>query len=68
MNIEYVPSLEVFPTISHRCFEDADLDQVYQDIKDYAAENDVILSDKPFIMLQLIILMVKSMKFMLKLM
>ena len=48
LNIEYFPSLEVFPTISHRCFEDADLDQVYQDIKDYAAENDVILSDKPF--------------------
>ncbi|MHD0383746.1 DUF5085 family protein [Staphylococcus simulans] len=48
LNINYVPSLEVFPTISHKCFDDEDFEQIYEEIKVFALENDIILKDQNF--------------------
>lgn len=48
LNINYVPSLEVFPTISHKCFDDEDFEQIYEGIKVFALENDIILKDQNF--------------------
>ncbi|MFO6335595.1 hypothetical protein ACLBVB_37485, partial [Pseudomonas aeruginosa] len=32
LNIKYQPTLEVYPTISHKCFDEDDLEVVYEDI------------------------------------
>lgn len=48
LNIKYVPSLEVFPTISHKCFDDADFEQIYEEIKVFALDNDIVLKDQNF--------------------
>ena len=48
LNIKYVPSLEVFPTLSHKCFDDEDFEQIYEEIKVFALENDIILKDQNF--------------------
>ncbi|AVO03093.1 DUF5085 domain-containing protein [Staphylococcus simulans] len=48
LNIKYVPSLEVFPTISHKCFDDEDFEQIYEEIKVFALENDIILKNQNF--------------------
>lgn len=48
LNIKYVPTLEIFPTISHKCFDDEDFEEVYKGIKNHALEHELTLSDKPF--------------------
>lgn len=48
LNIKYEPLLELLPTISHKCFDDDDFDQVYEDIKQHALDKELTLSDKPF--------------------
>ncbi|MFW3590182.1 DUF5085 family protein [Staphylococcus caprae] len=48
LNIEFLSSLEVLPTISHKCFDDDDFEQVYLEIQRYAQENNVVLMDKPY--------------------
>lgn len=51
LNIKYVSSLEVFPTISHKCFDDADFEQIYEEIKMFALDkvfaldNDIVLGE-----------------------
>ncbi|SUM27545.1 DUF5085 family protein [Staphylococcus epidermidis] len=48
LNIKYQPTLEVYPTISHKCFDEDDFEVVYEGIQTFASENDITLSDKPF--------------------
>lgn len=48
LNIKYQPTLEIYPTISHKCFDEEDFEAMYEDIQIFAFENDITLSDKPF--------------------
>ncbi|MGV3129730.1 DUF5085 family protein [Staphylococcus simulans] len=48
LNIKYVPSLEVFPTISHKCFDDEDFEEIYEAMKQFALENEIVLKDQNF--------------------
>lgn len=47
-NIEFLQSIELFPTISHKCFEKEEFDEVYQKIRNFSMENNIILKEQPF--------------------
>lgn len=47
-NIEFLQSMELFPTISHKCFEEEEFEEVYQKIKNFAMENNIILKEQTF--------------------
>lgn len=48
LGIEYQPLLEVYPTLSHKCLEDENIELVYQSIEEYALTNDIQLTERDY--------------------
>ncbi|WP_323703693.1 DUF5085 family protein [Mammaliicoccus sp. Dog046] len=48
LNIEYIDMLEVGPTLSEKCFEEEEFEQVYKQIEVAAHENGIAIVDKPY--------------------
>ncbi|MDK7115192.1 DUF5085 family protein [Staphylococcus pettenkoferi] len=48
LSIEYQPLLEVYPTLSHKCLDDEDIEAVYQSIEEYALTNDIQLAERDY--------------------
>ncbi|PTI28149.1 DUF5085 domain-containing protein [Mammaliicoccus vitulinus] len=48
LNIEYIDMLEVGPTLSEKCFEEDEFEQVYNQIELAAKENNINIIDQPY--------------------
>ncbi|WP_342610497.1 DUF5085 family protein [Staphylococcus hsinchuensis] len=48
LNIEYIEMLEVGPTLSEKCFEEEEFEQVYSQIEFAAKENNLQIKDQPY--------------------
>ncbi|MGW8008081.1 DUF5085 family protein [Staphylococcus xylosus] len=48
LNIEYIDMLEIGPTLSEKCFEESEFEQVYSQIELAAKENEVKVLDQPY--------------------
>lgn len=48
LNIKFIPSIALLPTISHNCFDEDEFENVYMKIKEFAVENNITLSNSPF--------------------
>ncbi|PTG48926.1 DUF5085 family protein [Staphylococcus cohnii] len=48
LNIEYLDMLEVGPTLSEKCFEESEFEQVYNQIELAAKENEIQILDQPY--------------------
>ena len=48
LNIEYIDMLEVGPTLSEKCFEESEFEQVYNQIELTAKENEIQILDQPY--------------------
>ncbi|MGW7952534.1 MULTISPECIES: DUF5085 family protein [Staphylococcaceae] len=48
LNIEYLDMLEVGPTLSEKCFEESEFEQVYNQIELTAKENEIQILDQPY--------------------
>ncbi|HEK6456777.1 TPA: DUF5085 family protein [Staphylococcus aureus] len=46
--IDDIPSIALLPTISHKCFDEDEFENVYMRIKEFAVENNITLSNSPF--------------------
>ncbi|MDU9352128.1 DUF5085 family protein [Staphylococcus warneri] len=48
LNIEYIDMLEIGPTLSEKCFDEDEFEQVYQEINLAAENNDLSVIDQPY--------------------
>ncbi|MFT2155710.1 DUF5085 family protein [Staphylococcus epidermidis] len=48
LNIEYIDMLEVVPTLSEKCFNEDEFEQVYKEINLAAENNDLSVIDQPY--------------------
>ncbi|BBD90594.1 DUF5085 family protein [Staphylococcus caprae] len=48
LNIEYIDVLEVGPTLSEKCFDEEEFEQVYRQIETAAKDNDISIKDEPY--------------------